>query len=211
MGLVIVGGDRGLAGAYNGNVLRRAESHRATVGREAALFVVGRKAAGHFRYRGDPIQRAYAGLTDRPTYEDARRVAADVLAAFGAGDVDAVDVVTTLFLSVATQRVTLFRLLPVEVVAAGGRGTRYELEPGEPTAILDRLLPRYVEARLFSALLDAAASEHAARQRAMTAATDNADELIKTLTRMSNRVRQTEITTQLVEIVGGAQALRRCR
>ena len=159
-------------------------------------------------------------MSDLPTYEDARRVAGEVMEAYEAGIVDVVEVVYTEFLSAATQRPVLRRLLPVEGFdGKDGRGesggdspsgarTAYEFEPVEPAAILDKLLPRYVEARLFAAMLDASASEHAARQRAMKAATDNAGELIKTLTRVANRARQAEITTEIMEIVGGAEALR---
>src|SRR5207244_11863828 len=123
---------------------------------------------------------------------------------------DAAELAYTQFPSAATQRPVLRRLLPVEGFAEGDGEppTSYEFEPDEPAAILDQLLPRYVEARLFAAMLDASASEHVARQRAMKAATDNADDLIKTLTRVANRARQTDITTEIAEIVGGAEALR---
>jgi F-type H+-transporting ATPase subunit gamma len=154
-------------------------------------------------------------MSDTPTYEDARRVAGDVLAAYREGEIDAVEVVSTRYYSVLTQRAVARQLLPVqgfevEAKKAGGEAPRtvYEFEPGEPEAILDRLLPRYVEARLFAAMLDASASEHAARRRAMQSATQNADDLIKTLRRVANRARQTEITTEISEIVGGAEALR---
>jgi F-type H+-transporting ATPase subunit gamma len=204
IGLVVLTGDRGLAGPYNSNVLR-------TVEREAgsALIVVGRRAHSYFRYRGYEIHRAHQGMSESPTYDDARRVANDVMALYETGAVDAVDIIFTQFLSSATQRVVRRRLLPVEGLA--DRETPragYELEPGEPAVILDRLLPRYVEARLFAALLDASASEHAARQRAMKAATENADDLVKTLTRAANQARQRDITTEIVEIVGGAEAMR---
>jgi F-type H+-transporting ATPase subunit gamma len=221
VGLVVLAADRGLAGAYNTNVLRMAERRLRNVpggGKHGyALFLVGRKAQSYFRYRGYAIHHGWEGMSDAPTYEDARRVAAEVMAAYEAGEVDAVEVVSTQFLSAATQRVTLRRLLPVEGFdgppgreSAGEEGprTRYELEPGEPAAILDGLLPRSVEARLLAALLDAAASEHAARQRAMKAATDNADDLVKTLRRVANETRQEQITTEIMEIVGGAEALR---
>jgi F-type H+-transporting ATPase subunit gamma len=182
-----------------------------------ALFLVGRKAQSYFRYRGYAIHHAWEAMSDAPTYHDARRVADEVMAAYWAGEVDAVEVVSTQFLSAATQRVVLRRLLPVEGFDGPpgpegdepGPRARYELEPGEPAAILDGLLPRYVEARLFEALLDAAASEHAARQRAMKAATDNADDLVKNLSRVANETRQEQITTEIMEIVGAAEALRR--
>jgi F-type H+-transporting ATPase subunit gamma len=209
MGVVVLAADRGLAGAYNANVVRRAEADIRSTDRPARLFLVGRKAESHFRHRGYEIHRAYGGMSDSPGPDDAHRLAADVIAAYEQGAVDAVDLVATQFLSLGTQRAAVRRLLPVERFGpqpgcAGG----YELEPGEPMAILDRLLPRYVEARLFAALLDASASEYAARQRAMKAATDNADDLVTSLRRSANQVRQAEITTEIMEIVGGAEALR---
>ena len=134
-------------------------------------------------------------------------------AAFGAGEVDSVEIVYTQFLSAGSQRVVIRRIMPLEPLSvselAEGEAapSPYEFEPGAD-AILDRLLPRYAEARLFAALLDASASEHAARQRAMKSATDNAEELIKTLSRVMNRARQDAITTEIMEIVGGAEAQR---
>jgi F-type H+-transporting ATPase subunit gamma len=221
-GLVVLTGDRGLAGAYNANILRMAERRLRKMPGGAdpgfALFLVGRKAQSYFRYRGYDIRHAHAGMSDTPTYDDARLVAGEVMAAYEDGVVDAVEVIFTQFLSAATQRVALQQLLPVEALhgppgGTGGAEVRrraaYEFEPGEPAAILDELVPRYVAARLFAALLDAAASEHAARRRAMKAATDNANDLITTLTRVANETRQAEITTEIMEIVGGAEALRR--
>jgi F-type H+-transporting ATPase subunit gamma len=209
LGLVVITSDRGLVGPYNANVLRTAERHRKDA---STLIVVGRKAWSYFRARGRQVDSAYAGMGESPTYADARRVTGEVMAAYQAQGLDAVYLVYTQFLSVATQRVVLHRLLPVErfdrPVEECARGP-YELEPGEPAAILDRLLPRYVEAHLLAALLDASASEQAARQRAMKAATDNAEDLVKTLTRVANQARQSEITAEIMEIVGGAEALRR--
>jgi F-type H+-transporting ATPase subunit gamma len=158
-------------------------------------------------------------MSDTPTYENAREVAQAVAAPFEAGDVDQVQLVYTRFVSAGTQVVEEVTLMPLDpaglgigeaeaVPDAGGQpSASYEFEPGADE-ILTRLLPRYVEARIFAAQLDAAASEHAARQRAMKAATDNADELIKSLTRVMNRARQDAITTEIMEIVGGAEALR---
>jgi F-type H+-transporting ATPase subunit gamma len=212
IGLVVLAADRGLAGAYNANVLRLAERHLRKAGSGTAgyaLFLVGRKAEAYFRYRGYEIRTTHEGMSDAPAYEDARLVAGEALAAYDAGDVDIVEVVSTQFLSMATQRAVRRRLLPVESFDGHPRATAYELEPGEPAVLLDLLLPRYVEACLFAALLDAAASEHAARQRAMKAASDNAAELVRTLRREANQARQAEITTEIMEIVGGAEALRR--
>jgi F-type H+-transporting ATPase subunit gamma len=222
IGLVVLSADRGLAGSYNSNVIRTGESRvrqfEGEGGSGYELFLVGRKAQGYFRFRGYSIKGAYLGMSDTPSYEDARKVAGEVMAAYEAGEVDIVEVAYTQFLSASTQRPVLRRLLPVEGFEGNGEatqgseggdhGTGYEFEPEDPAAILDKLLPRYIEARLFAAMLDASASEHAARQRAMKAATDNADDLIKTLRRVANRARQAEITTEIMEIVGGAEALR---
>ncbi|MGH9022530.1 MAG: F0F1 ATP synthase subunit gamma [Acidimicrobiia bacterium] len=214
VGLIVIGGDRGLAGAYNSSVIRAAEGRLREArksGASGALFVVGRKSLAYFRFRGYTIERSYSGMSDRPTYEQAREVAADVMSAYESGEVDRVEITSTRFLSAATQRVVSRTLLPVEPPESRDDPTGpvggYEFEP-EPAGILARLLPSYVEARLFAAMLDASASEHAARQRAMKTATDNADDLIKTLTRVANQARQTEITSEIMEIVGGAEALR---
>jgi F-type H+-transporting ATPase subunit gamma len=214
--VVAVAGDRGLCGAYNTNVIRTAErAIRAAQaeGRSTKLYLVGRKAVNYFRFRNFAIEHSFTGITDRPQYEQAREVAAVVAGAFENGDVDVVDLIYTQFLSVGTQRVVTRRLMPLDTAAleearaAGEGGALYEFEPG-PDAILGRLLPRYAEARLFAALLEASASQYAAQQRAMKSATDNAEELIKSYTRMMNRARQDAITTEIMEIVGGAEALR---
>ncbi len=183
-------------------------------GRTVKLYVVGKKANNYFRFRRMPIEAAFLGVTDQPTYEQAREIAAGVAAAFNDAEIDAVHVVYTQFLSAGTQRVVQRQLMPlereqIEEAPQHGEGATaaYEFEPS-PEDILGKLLPRYAEARLFAALLDASASEHAARQRAMKAATDNAEELIKSLSRVMNRARQDAITTEIMEIVGGAEALR---
>jgi F-type H+-transporting ATPase subunit gamma len=211
---VVIASDRGLAGAYNTSVIRAAEREildRRADGIDYRLFLVGKKPQGYFAFRNYRIHAAYSGISDTPDYESARRVADDVAAAFLSGEVDQVQLVYTRFLSVGVQRVTVRRFMPleasgIEAVAHEGPPADYEFEP-EPAAILERLLPRYVEARLFAALLEASASEHAARQRAMKSATDNAEELITKLTRVMNRARQDAITTEIMEIVGGAEAL----
>jgi F-type H+-transporting ATPase subunit gamma len=215
---VVVTADRGLAGGYNNNVIRAAErAMRADrgQGREIKLYVVGKKANKYFRFRRVPIEATFLGVTDQPRYEQAREVAHAVAEAFNNSAVDAVQLVYTQFLSAGTQRVVQRQLMPLdtatlEAARANEAGASYEFEPS-PDLILGRLLPRYAEARLFAALLDASASEHAARQRAMKAATDNAEELIKNLSRVMNRARQDAITTEIMEIVGGAEALRRGR
>ena len=211
---VIITGDRGLAGAYNSNVIRTAErAVRATraAGTEASLVVIGKKAQTYFSFRGQKLDAVYTGMTDQPRYEQAREVAEFVTERFSDGTYDRVELVYTQFLSVGTQRVIERRFMPLdtdqlEAAAERGPTADYEFEPG-PGAILERLLTRYAEARLFAALLDASASEHAARQRAMKSATDNAEELITKLTRVMNRARQDSITTEIMEIVGGAEAL----
>ena len=222
IGQIVIAADRGLCGAYNTSVLRAAESqineHRAR-GQEYALVAVGRKVENYFRYREFRIDAAFTGFSDRPSYENARAVAAAVTDKFLAGEIDVVQLVYTRFISAGTQAVVVERLMPLETTGAGGGADThaadphggepqeaYEFEPG-PEAILDALLPRYAESRVFAALLNAAASEHAARQRAMKAATDNADELITSLSRVMNRARQDAITTEIMEIVGGAEAL----
>jgi len=215
---IVIAADRGLCGGYNTAVLRAAESEIEADrkrGLEYALVAVGRKVEGYFRYREFRIEAAFTGFSDQPTYENARTVAAAVTDKFLAGEIDVVQLVYTKFISAGTQTVVVERLMPLETApvadasadAHGGEPKEaYEFEPG-PEAILDALLPRYAESRVFAALLNAAASEHAARQRAMKAATDNADELITSLSRVMNRARQEQITTEIMEIVGGAEAL----
>ena len=210
---VIVTSDRGLAGAYNSAVIRAAEREiqaARSEGLDYSLFVVGKKAQTYFRFRGYRIDHVFLAKTDRPTYEDAREIGQAVRAAFEGGALSRVDLVYTRFISTGSQRVVVRRFLPLEIdEGAGGDGNLradFEFEPS-PEGILDELVPRYVEARLYAALLDASASEHASRQRAMKAATDNAEELIINLSRAMNRARQDAITTEIMEIVSGAEAL----
>jgi len=220
VGFVVVAADRGLAGAYNSSVLRHAERSMKAAqgeGKDLAVVTSGRKAEGYFRYRGYDLSAAYSGYAEVPSYEDARRLAAPMVEAYQEGGVDQVQLVYTRFLSMGTQRVVETQLLPLEkgafeegaakAAGAGGVQALYEMEPDAET-ILEELLPRYVEARVFAALLDAAASEQAARQRAMKAATDNAEEMIGKLSVIANKLRQAAITTEIMEIVGGAEALR---
>ncbi len=211
--IVAITADRGLAGGYNANVIRAAErlanEHR-SASRQVRMVTVGRKGANYFRHRRADVMFSLIGKSDRPSYEDAREVVSAVVPAFEAGDVDRIDLVYTRFLSMGSQAVTVRQLVPVEPGApehGGSDTTAYEFEP-EPAEILDRLLPSWLEAEVLAAMLDSAASEHASRQRAMKAATDNADELIKTLRRIMNRARQDAITSEIMEIVGGAEALR---
>ncbi|HEV7525979.1 MAG TPA: F0F1 ATP synthase subunit gamma [Acidimicrobiia bacterium] len=214
---IIIAADRGLCGGYNTTVIRTAEHDmrdQERAGRENAIVTVGRKAEGYFRFRDFPIDAAYSGFSDSPTYEDARLVASAVVGRFEAGELDRVQLVYTRFISAGRQEVVVEPLLPLEPAAvvdaptetSGEPSADYEFEPS-PDAILETLLPRYTESRVYAALLNAAASEHAARQRAMKAATDNAEDLILTYRRRMNRARQDSITTEIMEIVGGAEAL----
>ena len=212
VGIVVVSSDRGLAGAYATNIIRMAErrmiEHRRQ-GHDVLLYAVGKKAQGYFRYRGWTVQRSYLGVTDAPGYGDARAVANTVMDAYALGDIDAVEAFYTRYQSAATQVPSEYRLLPLqrpERTDASQPAAAYTYEPS-PEEILSRILPRYVEATVFNMLLEASASEHSARRRAMKAATDNAEELIRILTVQANRARQAEITTAITEIVGGAEAL----
>ncbi len=212
---VIIAADRGLCGGYNTTVIRAGEAqmrvHEAQ-GQHTSVVAVGRKVESYFRFRGLPLDASFSGFSDGPTYEDARRVAASVVKRFESGEIDLVELVYTRFVSAGRQEVVVRPLLPLDQegfeAGEGGEGAAgdYEFEPN-PETILDTLLPRYAEARVYAALLNAAASEHAARQRAMKAATDNADDLVLTYTRRMNRARQDSITTEIMEIVGGAEAL----
>jgi F-type H+-transporting ATPase subunit gamma len=223
--VIAVGADRGLCGGYNSAITRAAEAEireHAVAGRDYTLIAVGRKIEGYFRFRNYKISGVHAGFSAAPGYEDARDIASSVLAPFEAGEFDLVQTVYTRFVSAGRQEVIVRPLLPLDSEGfEGGRtaaaaeraqadhgepAAGYEFEPN-PEAILGELLPRYAQARIYAALLNAAASEHAARQRAMKAATDNADELIRGLSRVMNRARQDAITTEIMEIVGGAEAL----
>ena len=212
---VVVAADRGLAGGYNSAVIRGAERRMAAdreAGRQTALITVGKKATGYFRFRGHEIVADFSGFSDAPSYEDARDVARHVAERFESGEYSEVHLAYTRFLSVGSQIAEVVQFMPldssaIEEAESSGPSAVYEFEP-DPTEILERLLPRYAEARLYAALLDAAASEHAARQRAMKSATENAEDMIVRLGRVMNRARQDAITTEIMEIVSGAEALR---
>jgi F-type H+-transporting ATPase subunit gamma len=220
--VVALAGDRGQAGAYNTSVFRQAErlmKSYADQGRSNRLVTIGRKAIGYFRFRGQMPNATFIGMSDRPTFEDARRVAAEITGPFLAGEVDLVELVSTRYVSAGTQIVETRQVLPLELPVAddpltsaapaehASEGGYYDYEP-EPEDLLRLLVPRYAEAVIFRALLEASASEHTARQRAMAAATENAEELITNYSRQMNRARQDSITTEIMEIVSGAEALR---
>ncbi len=213
---IVIAADRGLCGGYNSTVIRAAEQdmrRQVAAGRENALVTVGRKAEGYFRFRDYQIDAGFSGFSDSPSYEDARLVASAVVSGFEAAELDRVQLVYTRFVSAGRQDVVVEPLLPLESdetdaapEASSEPAADYEFEPN-PDTILQTLLPRYTESRVYAALLNAAASEHASRQRAMKAATDNAEDLILTYRRRMNRARQDSITTEIMEIVGGAEAL----
>ncbi|HEX5937641.1 MAG TPA: F0F1 ATP synthase subunit gamma [Actinomycetota bacterium] len=213
-GVLVLTSDRGLAGAYNANVLKVAERVIRDVrgrGLEPVLYAVGKKGIGYFRFRGVPMRQTWQGFSEVPPYEEAQRVGRTLIEDFAEEEIDELHAAYTDFRSAFTLRATTQRFLPIapEEVTGTGLGAvhaEYLFEP-EPEQILDHLLPQYLVTKVYAALLESAASENAARRRAMKAATDNAEELIKILTRQANRARQDEITTEIMEIVGGAEAL----
>ncbi|MDL4777141.1 MULTISPECIES: F0F1 ATP synthase subunit gamma [Thermomonosporaceae] len=217
--VLLLTSDRGFCGGYNHNVLKQGESLAGLLreqGSEPVFYLVGRKAVDNFRFRRREAVKEWAGSTGQPAYELAAEIGGLLLDAFDRptrdGGVGGVHVVYTEFVSMLNQRTTVRRILPLEVeeVAGGGPGARaapaYDFEPA-PASVLDGLLRQYVNGRVWHMLLEAAASEHAARRAAMMAATDNADELIGTLTRQANEARQEEVTNELSEIVAGANSL----
>jgi len=226
--ILIVTSDRGLAGAYSSSVLKEAERLAEKLkgeGKQVETYVSGRKGVAYFNFRQRSIVRSWTGHSDQPTYEVAREIGDALITAFlagednpdvelpdGAKDVDEVHVVYTRFRSMLVQEPTAIRMLPLEIVEGEERPPAdevlplYEFEPNA-SEVLDSLLPRYVQSRIYFALLQAAASELAARQRAMKSATDNAEELIKKYTRIANQARQAGITQEISEIVGGVNAL----
>jgi F-type H+-transporting ATPase subunit gamma len=224
--VLVVSSDRGLCGAYNANLLRRSEELFALLreeGKTPVLYTVGRKALSYYTFRNWTVAGSWLGFTDKPTYENAQEIADTLVEAFMAGadddgdgagadgvlGVDELHIVFTEFRSMLTQSAEARRIAPmvVEYVESDtGPHTLFSFEP-DATTLFESLLPRYVATRIFSALLEAAASESASRRRAMKAASDNADDLIKVLTLMANRERQAQITQEISEIVGGANAL----
>jgi F-type H+-transporting ATPase subunit gamma len=228
---LVVTADRGLAGAYSANIIREGEALTTLLKErgfeEVIPYVVGRKGESYYRFREREMGASWTGFSDQPDFQHAKEIADALLQRFllrtEEGGADEIHIVYTHFVNMAVQRPTVRRILPLEVVdeevdisqselgSAGDSSGRpiyplYSFEPS-PESVLDALLPRYVEDVVYAALLMSSASEHAARRRAMKSATDNADELIKTLTRQSNQARQAEITQEISEIVGGADAL----
>jgi F-type H+-transporting ATPase subunit gamma len=216
--VLVLTSDRGLAGSYSASVLKQAQSLTELLhgeGKEVRHYLVGRKAQAYFDFRNIQYQQVWTGGTDAPEFSTAREIGEALLSDFNTpyedGGVDELHIVYTRFKSMVTQEPAVIRLLPLEVVEEEATAETdllplYEYEP-EPEQVLDALLPRYIESRIFAALLQAAASELAARQRAMKSASDNATDLIEKYTRLRNNARQAEITQELTEIVGGADAL----
>ncbi|MFE6866516.1 F0F1 ATP synthase subunit gamma [Kitasatospora sp. NPDC057692] len=218
--VLLITADRGLAGGYSTNAIKAAltlsERLRAE-GKDVVTYIVGRKGVSYYGFRNLKVAGSWTGFSDKPTYGDAKTVASELIEAFTAetDGVDELHLISTEFVSMLTQNAVDARLLPLkldEVQLGDQSPAKAEIFPlydFEPSAegVLDALLPRYVESRIYNALLQSAASEHAARRRAMKSATDNAGELIKSLTRLANSARQAEITQEISEIVGGANAL----
>lgn len=218
--VLLVTSDRGLAGGYSSNALKQAERLTERLrgeGKEVDTYIVGRKGVAYYGFRERKVADSWTGFTDSPAYADAKRVAAPLIEAIQTatadGGVDEMHIVYTEFVSMMTQNAVDGRMLPLSLdkveEEGGAKGEILPLFDFEPSAedVLDALLPRYVESRIYNALLQSAASEHAARRRAMKSATDNAGDLIKSLSRLANAARQAEITQEISEIVGGASAM----
>ncbi|WP_225626427.1 F0F1 ATP synthase subunit gamma [Streptomyces werraensis] len=218
--VLLLTSDRGLAGAFNANAIKAAEQLTERLereGKQVDTYIVGRRGVAHYNFRERKIAETFTGFTDEPSYADAKKVAAALIEAIQSetadGGVDELHIVYTEFVSMMTQTAVGSRLLPLRLDDAAaetaGKGEILPLYDFEPSAedVLDALLPRYVESRIYNALLQSAASKHAATRRAMKSATDNAGELINTLSRLANAARQAEITQEISEIVGGASAL----
>lgn len=216
--VVIFTSDRGLAGAFNSQVLREAEELSELLraeGKQVKYYLIGRKAQGYFAFRQRAAERSWVGGTENPEFETAKEIGDTLLEAFAAGTdgggVDEIHLVYNRLISMVSQLPQVNRLLPLEIVegvAEPGEAAQplYDFEP-DPETVLDTVLPAYIEARIFNALLQSAAAKHAATQKAMKSASDNADALIRDYTRLANNARQAEITQQISEIVGGADAL----
>ncbi|MEU9745450.1 MULTISPECIES: F0F1 ATP synthase subunit gamma [Streptomyces] len=221
--VLLITSDRGLAGGYSSNAIKAAErltERLRSEGKEVDTYIVGRKGVAYYGFREREVAESWTGFTDSPTYADAKKVAGPLIESVqretAEGGVDELHIVFTEFVSMLTQTPVQNRLLPLSLDASAAEeedsAAKHEILPlfdFEPSAedVLDALLPRYVESRIYNALLQAAASKHAATRRAMKSATDNAGDLIKSLSRLANAARQAEITQEISEIVGGASAL----
>jgi len=212
---IAITSDRGLAGAFNSNILRMTENYMrdtTAAGASVDLIAVGKKAAAYFLYRGVEPVATYRDISDKPTFADAKSIANHVIRAYSEAEIDEVVIIFNRFVNVADQSPENHRLLPIssavleDAVEGSDVSAEYLFEPDAP-AVLDDLLPTYVEALIFRALMESAASEHGARRKAMKSATDNASDMIVTLTRSYNRARQAAITTEIAEIVGGSAAM----
>ncbi|MFD5449584.1 F0F1 ATP synthase subunit gamma [Streptomyces sp. NPDC003470] len=218
--VLLLTSDRGLAGAFNSNAIKAAEQLTERLerdGKQVDTYIVGRRGLAHYNFRERKVAESFTGFTDEPTYADAKKVAAPLIEAIetatAEGGVDELHIVYTEFVSMMTQTAVDSRLLPLRLEEVAQESAAkdeilplYDFEPSAED-VLDALLPRYVESRIYNALLQSAASKHAATRRAMKSATDNAGELINTLSRLANAARQAEITQEISEIVGGASAL----
>lgn len=217
--MLLITSDRGLAGAYSSTVIKQGEQLAELLreeGKEVVPYLAGRKAAAYYQFRNRSVAKSWEGFSDAPDYAAAREIADELIGAFMApteeGGVDEIHIVFTRFVSMMTQEAEVIRMLPLEVVESdepidpGQTFPLYEFEP-DAESVLDKLLPLYVASRIQYCLLQSAASELAARQKAMKSATDNAQQLIERLTREANQARQAEITQEITEIVGGANAL----
>jgi F-type H+-transporting ATPase subunit gamma len=224
-GILLITADRGLCGGYNTAVIKAAEELAALLrsqGKESVIYVIGRKGLGYFAFRSRPVAASWSGFSERPTYADAERATEAILPSFLVGSagttedgqpgIDEIHLVSTHFVSMITQRPEARRMAPMEIEYVETDSSSpsllpsYEFEPSSDL-LLDELLPKYLKTRIYAALLDAAASESAARRAACKAATDNANDIIKNLSRQANQARQAQITQELTEIVGGADAL----
>ena len=223
-GILLITADRGLCGGYNSAAIKAAEELGALLrsqGKDPVMYVIGRKGLGYFTFRNRPVAESWTGFSERPTYADAERATEALLPAFIAGSagttedgnpgIDEVHLVSTHFVSMITQRPQARRMAPMEIEYVDHDPSNefpplYEFEPSSDL-LLDEMLPKYLKTRIYAALLDAAASESAARRAACKAATDNANDIIKSLSRQANQARQAQITQELTEIVGGADAL----
>ena len=224
VGHIVITADRGLCGGYNSAAIKAAEELAALLrsqGKETVLYVVGRKGLGYYNFRNRPVAQSWTGFSERPTYADAERATEAILPSFivgsagstedGTAGIDEIHLVSTHFVSMITQRPQARRMAPMEIEYVDHDPTNefpplYEFEPSSDL-LLDEMLPKYLKTRIYAALLDAAASESAARRAACKAATDDANDIIRNLSRQANQARQAQITQELSEIVGGADAL----